>query len=336
MSLALTIFLFLVGLVLIIKGGDWFVDAAAWMAEASGMPKFLIGATIVSVATTLPEIIVSTMAAAEGSTDMAIGNAIGSVTANIGLIMAVSLLFLPAVIQRKQFAFKGALMVGSVVLLWALCLDGQLTVVEAVIVLLLFVAYIIENVHTAKAESRNGAAEAVTVDKSKKTLWKNIGIFVLGAACLVVGSRLLVDNGTELAKILGVSERVIAVTMVAIGTSLPELVTAITAIVKKQTSMSVGNILGANIIDVTVILPLCSFIGGRLRRQRHRDDDPRLPGHLRSHRNDCLPDPAGQDEVCPQGHARRCLRHGQPEPDGQPRPVYAHHRDAHEDRTRIV
>ena len=89
MSLALTIFLFLVGLVLIIKGGDWFVDAAAWMAEASGMPKFLIGATIVSVATTLPEIIVSTMAAAEGSTDMAIGNAIGSVTANIGLIMAV-------------------------------------------------------------------------------------------------------------------------------------------------------------------------------------------------------------------------------------------------------
>lgn len=168
MSLALTIFLFLVGLVLIIKGGDWFVDAAAWMAEASGMPKFLIGATIVSVATTLPEIIVSTMAAAEGSTDMAIGNAIGSVTANIGLIMAVSLLFLPAVIQRKQFAFKGALMVGSVVLLWALCLDGQLTVVEAVIVLLLFVAYIIENVHTAKAESRNGAAEIVTVDQEQK------------------------------------------------------------------------------------------------------------------------------------------------------------------------
>lgn len=264
MSLALTIFLFLVGLVLIIKGGDWFVDAAAWMAEASGMPKFLIGATIVSVATTLPEIIVSTMAAAEGSTDMAIGNAIGSVTANIGLIMAISLLFLPAVIQRKQFAFKGALMVGSVVLLWVLCLDGQLTVVEAVIVLLLFVAYIIENVHTAKAESRNGAAEAVAVDKSKKALGKNIGLFVLGAVCLVVGSRLLVDNGTDLAVLLGVSERVIAVTMVAIGTSLPELVTAITAIVKKQTSMSVGNILGANIIDVTVILPLCSFIGGKL------------------------------------------------------------------------
>ena len=204
------------------------------------------------------------MAAAEGSTDMAIGNAIGSVTANIGLIMAVSLLFLPAVIQRKQFAFKGALMVGSVVLLWALCLDGVLTIVESVLVLALFAAYIVENVHTAKLESRSGAQETAAVDKSSKTLWKNIGLFVLGAVCLVAGSRLLVDNGTELAKLLGVSERIIAVTMVAIGTSLPELVTAITAIVKKQTSMSVGNILGANIIDVTVILPLCSFIGGKL------------------------------------------------------------------------
>ncbi len=264
MSLALTIVLFLIGLVLIIKGGDWFVDAASWMAEASGMPKFLIGATIVSVATTLPEIIVSTIAAAGGSTDIAIGNAIGSVTANIGLIMAVSLLFLPAVIQRRQFAFKGALMVGSCVLLWALCLDGQLTIVEGLLVLALFVAYIIENIHTAKLESQNGEHENETVDKSRKTLWKNIGTFVLGAVCLVVGSRLLVDNGTELAKLLGVSERIIAVTMVAIGTSLPELVTAITAIVKKQTSMSVGNILGANIIDVTVILPICAMIGGKL------------------------------------------------------------------------
>ena len=102
------------------------------------------------------------------------------------------------------------------------------------------------------------------MDKSRKALLKNLALFVLGAACLVVGSNLLVDNGTVLAQLLGVSERIIAVTMVAIGTSLPELVTAITAIVKKQSSMSVGNILGANIIDVTVILPLCSFIGGKL------------------------------------------------------------------------
>ena len=262
MSLALTIFLFLVGLVLIIKGGDWFVDAASWMAAASGIPQFIIGATIVSVATTMPEVIVSTMAAAEGSTEMAIGNAIGSVTANTGLIMALSVIFLPAVIKRGQFAPKGLLMLASCVLLWVLCLNGSLSILESLLVVILFGLFIFENVRSAKLETAAGTSETVEVDKGKKTIVKNIILFVVGAVCLVVGSDLLVDNGTKLAQMIGVSERVIAITMVAIGTSLPELVTAITAIVKKQSSMSVGNILGANIIDITVILPLCAFISG--------------------------------------------------------------------------
>lgn len=260
MSLALTIFLFLVGLVLIIKGGDWFVDAATWIAEASGMPKFIIGATVVSLATTLPEMIVSCMAAAAGSTDMAIGNAIGSVTANTGMIMAISVIFMPILISRKEFAPKGFLMLGSCLVLWLLCLNGSLNVLESAIVLLFFIVYIVENVHSAKKQS--GAEDKVSVDKSGKTVVKNLVMFVVGTAALVVGSRLLIDNGTTLARLLGVSERVIAVTMVAIGTSLPELVTAITAIVKKQPSMTVGNILGANIIDMTIILPLCAFISG--------------------------------------------------------------------------
>ncbi len=262
MDLVITIALFLLGLALIVKGGDWFVDAASWMAAASGIPQFIIGATIVSVATTLPEVIVSTMAAAEGSTEMAIGNAIGSVTANTGLIMALSVIFLPAVIRRGQFAPKGLLMLASCVVLWLLCLDGQLSVLESVLVLVLFVLFIFENVRSAKLETASGGQKPVEIDKSKSAVVKNIVLFVLGAVCLVIGSDLLVDNGTKLAAMIGVSERVIAVTMVAIGTSLPELVTAITAIVKKQSSMSVGNILGANIIDITVILPLCAFISG--------------------------------------------------------------------------
>ena len=122
---------------------------------------------------------------------------------------------------------------------------------------------IIENIRSAKKLSAEEHTDgAAVVDKSRKALLKNLALFVLGAACLVVGSNLLVDNGTVLAQLLGVSERIIAVTMVAIGTSLPELVTAITAIVKKQSSMSVGNILGANIIDITIILPLCALISG--------------------------------------------------------------------------
>ena len=262
-SLLATIALFILGILFIVKGGDWFVDAATWMAEASGLPQFLIGATVVSMATTLPEIIVSTMAAAEGSTDMAIGNAIGSVTANTGMIMAISLIFMPVVIRRSQFAVKGLLMVISTLALWLLCRDGALSLPESLIILALFVFFIYENIRSAKQLSaEEPSAQEAPVDKSKKALLKNIALFVLGAACLVIGSNLLVDNGTVLAQLLGVSERIIAVTMVAIGTSLPELVTAITAIVKKQSSMSVGNILGANIIDITIILPLCALISG--------------------------------------------------------------------------
>ena len=262
-SLIITILLFLLGIVLIVKGGDWFVDAATWMAAASGLPQFLIGATVVSMATTLPEIIVSTMAAAAGSTDLAIGNAIGSVTANTGLIMAISLIFMPVAIRMSQFSVKGVLMVLSTLVLWLLCRDGLLSLPESLIVLVLFIAFLIENIRSAKKLSQEESSDkAVPVDKSRKALLKNLALFVLGAACLVVGSNLLVDNGTVLAQLLGVSERIIAVTMVAIGTSLPELVTAITAIVKKQSSMSVGNILGANIIDITIILPLCALISG--------------------------------------------------------------------------
>ena len=260
-SLVLTIALFALGVLLIVKGGDWFVDAATWMAEASGLPQFLIGATVVSMATTLPEIIVSTMAAAEGSTDLAIGNAIGSVTANTGLIMAISLIFMPVAIRQSQFAVKGLLMVLSTLVLWLLCRDGILSLPESLLVLALFVIFIIENIRSAKQLSAEEHTDSpAAVDKSKQALFKNLVLFAAGAACLVVGSNLLVDNGTILAQLLGVSERIIAVTMVAIGTSLPELVTAITAIVKKQSSMSVGNILGANIIDITIILPLCAFI----------------------------------------------------------------------------
>ena len=258
MELFWTCFFFLVGLLLIVKGGDIFVDAATWMAEASGIPKFIIGATIVSVATTLPEIIVSCFAAAEGSADMAIGNAIGSVSANTGLIMGLSVIFAPIAVKRSQISVKGALMILSVGVLTLLCLNGVLTIWEALIVLLLFVAFIAENLYSASKDKQVEQRPQVT----RPDLIRNLVAFVLGAAALAIGSRLLVNNGTTLATLLGIPERVIAITLVAIGTSLPELVTAITALVKKQGAMSVGNIIGANIIDITVILPVCAIISG--------------------------------------------------------------------------
>ena len=261
-SLPVIILLFILGLVFIIKGGDWFVDAAGWIAEVAGIPRFIVGATIVSLATTLPELFVSCIAASKGQADMAIGNAIGSVTANTGLIMALSMVFLPSALKRKDYLFKSVLLMGTVALLWLLCSDGTLPLARGVIMFAVFAVFIWENVRAAKKSS-----ESETVSKPEKptreTVLRHILLFVLGAAGIVIGSNLLVDNGTLLAQRLGVPENVIALTAVAIGTSLPELVTTITAIRKKQSSLSVGNIIGANIMDLTLIMPLCALILGK-------------------------------------------------------------------------
>lgn len=257
-------FWFAVGLLFIIKGGDWFVDAATWIASVSGIPQFIVGATIVSLATTLPEIIVSVMAAADGSVEMATGNAIGSVTANTGMILAISILFMPAVIERRKYLPKSAIFLGAILLLWVLSLCGELMMIGAVTMMALFFVFICENVSEAKKELGADTVEKVPTDRN--SIIKNIILFIIGAAGIVIGSRLLVDKGTVIATdILGVPERIVSLTMVAIGTSLPELVTTITAIAKKQSSLSVGNIIGANIIDMILILPLCSFVlGGSL------------------------------------------------------------------------
>ena len=260
-SLIVIILLFILGLALIIKGGDWFVDAAGWIAEVSGIPRFIVGATIVSVATTLPELLVSSIAASKGQVEMAIGNAIGSVTVNTALIMALSMVFLPVTLRRKDYLFKSVLLMGAVALLWALCGDGTLPVARGVVMFAIFALFIWENIRAAKRQDEYSTDEKPE-KPTRQTVLKNIALFVLGAAGIVIGSDLLVDNGTLLAQRLGVPENVVALTAVAIGTSLPELVTAITSIVKKEASLSVGNVIGANIIDTALILPVCSLISG--------------------------------------------------------------------------
>ena len=257
----LVFILFGVGLLCIIKGGDWFVDAASWIAEVSGIPQFIIGATIVSLATTLPEILVSVMAAASGSVEMATGNAIGSVTANTGMILGISIVAMPVAIDARKYLPKSLIFIGSIILLWALSFSGELTMTGAFVMIAVFFLFIFENISEAKKEIGSGEKKKAPTDK--KDIFKNIALFIIGAAGIVIGSRLLVDNGTVIAQdILGIPERVVSLTMIAIGTSLPELVTTITAITKKQSALSIGNIVGANIIDMILILPLCSFIMG--------------------------------------------------------------------------
>lgn len=256
MQTGLVILLFVVGLVLIIKGGDWFVDSAVFIANLTGIPKFIIGATIVSVATTLPELTVSVTGVIDGELDLAVGNAVGSVTANIGLIMGISLVCIPAVIKRSQFWLKGTLMSVAALLLWILCKDGTLHMLPSFALFALLAVYVWDNIRDAKNDV--GSDEREIVDK--KDLPKQLVMFIIGIAAIVCGSKLLIEYGSELALLLGVPSAIIGVTMVAIGTSLPELITTLTAIRKRESSMSIGNIIGANIIDLALILPICSVV----------------------------------------------------------------------------
>lgn len=280
--------LFFIGLILIIKGGDWFVDSASWIAEVAGVPKFVIGATIVSIATTLPEMIVSIMATAKGNVDMAAGNAIGSVTANTAMIMGLFIVCMPFAIKRKEFSPKALMMFTASAALVLGCIftvkenltfEGEtnpyyrLTTIGVIVLIIIFVAFFIENFVSMKKNSTQiepspdniglQPEDGIIPTKEKATSkdWvKNIAFFLVGAAGTVIGAQLLVTYGTKIAESLNVPQRIISVIAIAIGTSLPELVTTITAIRKKAGSLSVGNILGANIIDLTLILPICSFV----------------------------------------------------------------------------
>ena len=250
---------FVVGLVFIIKGGDWFVDSASWFAQATGIPKFVVGATVVSFATTLPELLVSVRAAMNGSAQLAIGNAVGSVTANTTLIMGVSLVAMAGVVNRKSFSLKGGLLLAAAVGLTALSLSGELPQWSVWILGAVFLVFMVSNLIEGKKASESDEIDAF----EKKEVPKRVLFFVLGTAGIVFGAEFLVGSGQTIAKGFGISEAIIGFTVIALGTSLPELVTTLTAIKKKESGLSVGNIVGANIIDLTMILPICAVIDGK-------------------------------------------------------------------------
>ncbi len=247
----INVLLLILGLGFIIKGGDWFVDSAIWMARITKIPPFIIGATIVSLATTVPEVLVSVIATMQGSTDLALGNAIGSIIANIGLIMGISLFVAPPKHTSKDYIIKGLYMVASAIILIALSLDGLLSKPQSLILWGLLIGFFILNITSSK---KDGTMEEVAFDK------KYVFLFILGAISVVIGARLLVDNGVAIARALNISEAIIGLTIVAVGTSLPELVTTITALIKKNSNLSLGNIVGANIMNILLVIPSATLV----------------------------------------------------------------------------
>ena len=255
------VLLFIVGLVLLIKGGDWFVDGATGIAHRFHVPELLIGATVVSIGTTLPEVMVSATSAVSGHPQIAYGNAIGSVICNTALIAALTITVKPSPVDRKSFKtpvmFFFLAAVFYIVNAYAF---GEFTRLSGAILLLMFIVYIALQVRNAIKHPEAVVVEEIEEEDKEpgkeNPFWKDILLLVIGAALIAVGADLLVDNGTIIAKGLGVPESVIALTFVALGTSLPELVTAITALAKGHGALSLGNVVGANMFNLVLVCGL--------------------------------------------------------------------------------
>ena len=261
------ILLFIAGLFFLIKGGDWFVDGASSIAEKFKMPQLLIGATVVSIGTTLPEVMVSASSALTGHGEIAYGNAIGSIICNTALIAAITVAFAPSLVNRKTlitpvfFFFMSAAFYAVIAYT-----SGKFSRVTGAILLTIFVIYMILTIKQAfkdeseitieeddsdKADEDN--KKPTLRDKYRENIWFEVALLVIGAILIAVGADLLVENGTIIAKYLGVPESVIAVTIVALGTSLPELVTAVTSLIKKCGALSLGNVIGANLFNLVLV-----------------------------------------------------------------------------------
>ena len=247
--------LFIIGLLCLIKGGDWFVDGASALARRFHLPELLIGATVVSIGTTLPEVMVSTMSAVSGHGEIAYGNAIGSVICNAALIAAITIAVRPGKVDRKTLGMPVAFFFAAAAIYCVAAYGfGEFTRPMGLIMLALFVAYMVANVLQMKNAPAGAEAEAeAEAVEEEMTLTKTLVLLVAGAVLIAVGANLLVDNGTLIAQALGVPESVIALTFVALGTSLPELVTAITSLVKGCSDLSLGNIVGANVFNLVLV-----------------------------------------------------------------------------------
>ena len=247
------ILLFLVGLIFLIKGGDWFVDGAAGIARRFHLPELLIGATVVSIGTTLPEVMVSTTSALSGHGEIAYGNAIGSVICNTALIAAITAAVRPGKVDPKSLRLPVAFFFTAAAIYAGIAYTtGSFSRAAGFILLGLFAAYMLATVWQMKKSPAPNLREEEAEEKETSMLLL-IVMLAAGAALIAVGADLLVDNGTLIAQALGVPESVIALTFVALGTSLPELVTAVTSLAKGHGALSLGNVIGANVFNLVLV-----------------------------------------------------------------------------------
>lgn len=248
------ILLLAVGFIMLMKGADWFVEGSAGIAKKMGIPQLVIGLTIVAMGTSAPEAAVSINASLKGNAGIAIGNVVGSNILNILIILGISAVLATMAIQKSTFCYEIPFMIFVTVVLIALGMTGEyVTRVEGVILWILFIVYLLYLFRLAKQGSEEEHSE-------DRPIWKLLIFMILGGVLVVWGSDVTVDSATEIAKVIGLSERFIGLTIVALGTSLPELVTSVIAAKKGNADIAIGNIVGSNIFNILFVIGTASII----------------------------------------------------------------------------
>lgn len=270
----MSILFIVVGLTLLVVGGEFLVRAAVGLSFKLNISKMVIGLTVVSFATSAPELLVSVQAAMDGFSSISLGNVIGSNIANIGLVLGITAIIAPLAIDRDFYRFNWpVMMLLSIVLYFLLKTGNQLDATEGIALVLILIIYLWMLIARARKNASDVADDGEVDDKLAAVSGFKIVIWLLiGAVALYFGSEFLVDGAVSLASALGVSERVIAVTMIAVGTSVPELAASVIAALKKEKALSLGNLIGSNIFNIASVLGITAII------QPIKVTDPKILG----------------------------------------------------------
>ena len=249
-----TIFLLFFGLIVLIIGGNLLLKSAVSISMKFGIPRLLIGMTVVSLATSAPELIVSIKSAIKGSLDLAISNVLGSNIANLGLVLGITILFSPINISKSVYKKEWPIMMFSALYFLIVILDGVITKIEGGILVCFLIITIISLI---KLRDKNEVEDQL---ENEDSIIKSIIILFFGGLFLFYGSEWFIDGAIQLANSFGISERIIGITVVSVGTSIPELVTSLVAVFNKEKSISLGNLLGSNIFNVFAVLGITSLV----------------------------------------------------------------------------
>lgn len=244
-----------VGFTLLVKGANWFVDSASEIATKLRIPQFIIGLTIVAMGTSMPEAAVSISAALKGSTDITIGNIVGSNIINILIILGLSATITPLAVSRSAIFREMPFLVGISLLLLIQGWDGTISLLDGIVQIVLFTSYLIYLLKKAKQQP-----ESCQMELKQRKLWQTVCLTIIGLGAIVLGSDLAVDAACSIARLLGISERLIGLTIVALGTSLPELFTSVIAAQKGNADIAIGNIIGSNIFNILFVVGLSALI----------------------------------------------------------------------------